>query len=730
MKLRRWSSTLVLALSAVALLMAGAVVRAPAATAASDFAVGISDSDDDTFTHPAWAGLGVSLARAVVPWDIAARSDERRAEFDRWLANARAAGVEPFVTMGPSDQVTHAGTCSMRAPTRDEFAAAFDAVRATFGVTVIAVWNEPNFAKECAEGHPRVVTPSGRAFHDPDCPSSPSTDNCGPLAAAFYWRLATAACPDCILPAGEFDSTPDDRYWDQYQTFLRDHRPKLWSIHPYTDGNRFQASGDGSAPATTSFVNALGGTWATAGDGTASHIWLTEVGAYWRNAEEQVFDDTSHRDTTAFILRLPQISDRITRIYYYNFQNEAAAEPCPKQDRGLVAPAGCDYDDASRVRPAYDKLADRDASPGPGPSGEPSPEPSEAPTEAPTAAPSEQPTTEPSQRPAGGGGFDGDPASTERIGQASGTLAAAQISSERFADDAAAHVVLSRDDAFADSLAGASLTADGPLLFTGTDAIPGASRAELDRAVAPGGLVYLLGGEGAISGAVSDELAAAGYQVRRLAGAARVETADAVADEVARLHPQQGVAGLARAYGATDDDPTAAWADSVTGGGWAASTGTPILVTPSDAVHPAVGDWLARHGVARTVLLGGQAALSEDVEAGVPGPQRVAGAERAATAAQIARELWGATDRGTRRFTVVSGYRADGWQYGLAAGGIAADADAPLLVVGDDVPPDTAGLVASCGDPEVDLLLVGGPDVIADSVAAALDGLDGQGSCG
>lgn len=344
---------------------AGGSPAEPAGSAAVNFAVGISDSDDDTFDHPSWAGLDIQRARVVVPWDVAFRpeTDLRRGEFTRWLSSARSHGVEPYVTMGPSDQVLYGDTCSMRAPTPAEFEDAFTALRATFGVTLIGVWNEPNFNKDCGSGtQARVVTPNGRAFDLADCPAA-STDNCGPLAAAFYWRLAKANCPTCILPAGEFDSTPSDSYWTAYKSYLRSHRPKLWSIHPYTDGNRFQASGDTSAPATNSFVNQLQGTWATADDGTTSHIWLTEVGAYRRNASGREFGDQSQRDVTAFILRLPDISPRITRIYYYNFQNELTTSGgCPVQDRGLVAPASGCGDSPNRQRPAYTTIATRDTS--------------------------------------------------------------------------------------------------------------------------------------------------------------------------------------------------------------------------------------------------------------------------------------------------------------------------------------------------------------------------------
>ncbi len=62
------------------------------------------------------------------------------------------------------------------------------------------------------------------------------------------------------------------------------------------------------------------------------------------------------------------------------------------------------------------------------------------------------------------GGFDGDVTTVERLGATGDS--AIQISQARFGKRGARHAVLVRDDAFPDSLAGAPLSAHGPLLFT------------------------------------------------------------------------------------------------------------------------------------------------------------------------------------------------------------------------------------------------------------------------
>ncbi|WP_370326507.1 cell wall-binding repeat-containing protein [Euzebya sp.] len=356
----------------------------------------------------------------------------------------------------------------------------------------------------------------------------------------------------------------------------------------------------------------------------------------------------------------------------------------------------------------------------PGEPTDPPTEPTDPPTEPlpPGAVPEPSPVDPTEPR----GAFDGNPATTERVNVSDPIAMGLAISRARFADGAAGRVVLSRDDEFPDSLAGATLTADGPLLFTPTGQLHAGTRMEIQRVLPPGGTVHVLGGVNAVSEEVEAELTALGYVVDRLAGPSRVQTAIAVADRVRQVAPGTTAVALARAGGPADN-PTAGWADSVTGGAWGAATGVPTLVTDTAALHPDVAAWLSANGIDRTVLFGGTAALSDAVAGAVPNPVRIAASERTGTAAAIAASLWQAADSGPRRFTIIDGFDPDGWAYGLAAAGMASDAGAPLLMVNGDVVPDpTAAMVTGCT--EVDLALIGAGSVISHPAAVQLDELD------
>jgi putative cell wall-binding protein len=304
-------------------------------------------------------------------------------------------------------------------------------------------------------------------------------------------------------------------------------------------------------------------------------------------------------------------------------------------------------------------------------------------------------------------------------------VAAVELSRARFGAQEVPYAVVARFDEFADALAGAPLSAEGPLLLTSPSSLLAPAADELRRAVRPGGTVYVLGGPLAVAELVADEIRSSGFVVERLTGATRVETAVAVGEAVLTRFGDAGQVVLARGFA---NEPTAAWADSVTGGAWAASVRAPVLVTPSDALHPAAAAALARWAPQRTVLLGGQVALSAQVESAVPSPIRISGADRVGTAYEIAEQLWG----GVGRYVLIHGYRLDGWAFGMAAAGFAADQRAPLLLANDDDVPgpgrNRLGLGCESGPPLIDVLLIGDTSILGAGVEAAADTQDG-GAC-
>ena len=260
----------------------------------------------------------------------------------------------------------------------------------------------------------------------------------------------------------------------------------------------------------------------------------------------------------------------------------------------------------------------------------------------------------------------------------------------------ATHAVVGRAEVFADTLGGAALAGDrAPVLFTSgptsedpQPVLSPTARAEIDRVLGGKGTVYLLGGASAVSDRVAHELAADGYDVRRLSGPTRIETSVRVAREVLERRGSTGEVLIARA-----DD----WADAVTGGAYAASTGSPVLLTGGDTLHPAVAAFLDDVSPRKRWALGGTAALSDRVVAAADA-KRIAGPERTATGVAVAKELWGRTEAHSGdAFSVAPGFSADGWAYALAYAPWAAANAGPQILVGDSVSPAVEEMLSGLG---------------------------------
>lgn len=297
--------------------------------------------------------------------------------------------------------------------------------------------------------------------------------------------------------------------------------------------------------------------------------------------------------------------------------------------------------------------------------------------------------------------------------------AAVAVSQAAFARSGAAYAVLSRDDVFADTLAGAPLASvHGPILLTPSHRLAAAVEDELRRVLPSGADVFLLGGDAALSPAVEEAVRRAGYVPHRIAGASRIDTAIALSRRVA---PR----GSSRVLVAS----AANWPDAVAGGVYAAEAQLPLLLTwPQEAPDALLAE-LARLAPSQVVLLGGSAAISgaaaERIDAaGGWSVSRVQGPHRWATATAVATQLWGRTTGSVGdQYVLVNGQLEDGWAYGLAASPLATRRDAPLLLTTDDLTLDQpTGLLRDHLRYRVDRPAFGalvGPPVAVDRTLAA-----------
>lgn len=222
---------------------------------------------------------------------------------------------------------------------------------------------------------------------------------------------------------------------------------------------------------------------------------------------------------------------------------------------------------------------------------------------------------------------------TERLAGRGREHTAAAVARAGFPDGADEAVVAAGTD-FPDALSGGPLAAvlDAPLLLANPNGVADVTLSALDNlGVAR---VTVLGGEAAVPPDAVDQLEAAGYRVQRVAGNTRFSTAAEISERVddggdGLLEDQRVV--LASGLG---------FADALVAAAPAGMLQAPILLTAPDQLPGATETALGALGPDELVVVGGTAAVSEQVarEAGdAAGAQvtRLSGPTRFATARAI-----------------------------------------------------------------------------------------------
>ncbi|MCM0674108.1 cell wall-binding repeat-containing protein [Micromonospora phytophila] len=231
----------------------------------------------------------------------------------------------------------------------------------------------------------------------------------------------------------------------------------------------------------------------------------------------------------------------------------------------------------------------------------------------------------------------------------------------------ASAAVLSRSDNFADALGGSALAAakNGPLLMTRPAGLHPATAAELTRVLKPGDTVYLLGGTGALSTAVENQVKALGFATSRLSGADRYATSISIANAIDPT-PDMVLAATGANFPDALAAGAAAGAQNLPGKGLSAV----VVLTKGGGLTAATKAYLdALPDTTGIFSVGGAADLA--TQAYLPAP--LVGADRYETAALVAWIFFG----GFNHLGVATG---GNWPDALAGGALMASLDAPLVL--------------------------------------------------
>jgi len=300
--------------------------------------------------------------------------------------------------------------------------------------------------------------------------------------------------------------------------------------------------------------------------------------------------------------------------------------------------------------------------------------------------------------------------SVQRIAGSDRIDTALRISREGW--DIASAVILTNGFSFPDALAGVPLSkaVDAPILLTAGKKLESSVSSEIDRLGAT--KVYILGGASAVSESVERSLVDSGYEVCRLSGHDRYETAVAIAEELAaRTQLNPSVVYFASA---------ANFPDALALSTVAAIEGNPVLYLPkTGSIDPATAAFVSGTSCSEAVIAGGSGAISDE---GVESVRRLGlscsriwGSSRYETAMAICQQY-------SSRFASQTAVVATGENFpdALAGGALAAKNGSPLVLVSEASAKSVRRYLTLINNNKICVL--GGRNAVSDIVVYKLEG--------
>lgn len=268
--------------------------------------------------------------------------------------------------------------------------------------------------------------------------------------------------------------------------------------------------------------------------------------------------------------------------------------------------------------------------------------------------------------------------------------------------DAVDTVILANAHNYPDALAGAPLAGiiNAPILITNADNLPEDTLTEIQR-LSPTNIL-LLGGENSISERVAEKLSQNGYEVKRISGSNRYQTALEIAMDLRERH---ATGTICIASGENYPDALALTPVAI-------SQKSPILLSGRDTLDPYVKQAIMDWGIEKIVIAGGPSTISAEVEQELKALGsdviRLYGDNRYDTAVNIARS--GLTD-------IKSTFITDGSNFvdALTAGPLAGKNNAAILLTSKtELPGVVKTYLKDTGIK--DIMVIGGPSSVSDLI--------------
>ncbi len=297
-----------------------------------------------------------------------------------------------------------------------------------------------------------------------------------------------------------------------------------------------------------------------------------------------------------------------------------------------------------------------------------------------------------------------------RLAGANRTLTAIAVAESGWPNGAST-VVLTRDDAFPDALAGAPLASmnNAPILLTNSQTLSSETAQEIVK-LHPTKII-ILGGTGVVSTDIQNTLEQS-YKipVDRIGGKDRFDTAAQIAQRVGNVSGKVVVA-----YGL--DYP-----DALAVSPWAAKNGVPILLSLTDTLPAYTSAAIQQLKPSETVVVGGSGVVSDAVKNALPNATRYSGSNRYQTAADICTRLGKAdgTQLNPSNVFVATGLN---WPDALGGSALAGKDGNPIILTGSTLDPTIADYIYGEHTAITKVTALGGAGVVSDGVIDEVLGL-------
>lgn len=268
-------------------------------------------------------------------------------------------------------------------------------------------------------------------------------------------------------------------------------------------------------------------------------------------------------------------------------------------------------------------------------------------------------------------------------------------------------VILASNQSFPDSLAAGALSykLDAPLLLTYPNSLRQSTIDTLIELQAD--KVLIMGGPGAVSDSVKTSIEQLGYEVHRLMGDDRFETAAAINDYVAK---QNGKVIITSARN---------FPDALSVSAFAGSEQIPIVFVERNSIPDSTQKFLNKYKFSKAIVIGGPGVVSDQVLNQLPNGERIGGIDRFETNRKVINYF-----RPTSDFNGVILATGRNFPDALSGAPVSAKLDYPLVLVDPAKGPaatfDFVKQKAAQSDLP-DMITLGGPAVIPPAIVWRFD---------